>query len=318
MNWRTVAVYIRPVTSADSIGAGDLRPQLLPTGADEYGDIGRSLDGARERLQRLLHEVGGSSRVLRESSTELVAVSQSMRSAAAASARESEAVAASAGAVSGGVETVSAGTSELAAAVREISRSASAAAQVTAEAVAMAEAADVSLGQLGTSSEQISGVLSIIGSIAAQTNLLALNATIEAARAGEYGKGFAVVAHEVKELARQTAAATDEVGDKVAAIRADAAGAIEALRRMHGVTTQIGDHSATIAAAVEQQTATTAEMTRSLSSAAQGSRAIADTVAGVARAAASATADAARTGSAAEAVSRVSRTLDEQLSTFTS
>jgi methyl-accepting chemotaxis protein len=218
--------------------------------------------------------------------------------------------------VSGGVQTVSDGTSQMAAAVQEISSSAASAARVAADAVAMAEAANSSVTKLGQSSDEISGVLALIGSIAAQTNLLALNASIEAARAGDYGKGFAVVAHEVKELAQQTASATEEVGRKVSNIQADASGAAEALSQMHAVTSLMSDHSATIAAAVEEQTATTTEMTHSLSSAAAGSQSIAENISAVVRAADRTSAGAARTDDAATAVAEVSSRLDAALTSF--
>jgi len=314
--WRTRSDVALTVAGAAAISDGDLHPHLLPAGQDEFGDIGRALGSARERLQGLLQAVGTDTAVLREASTALVDVSAEMRTAAEQSAAETGRVSMSASEVSGGVQTVSDGTSQMAAAVQEISSSAASAARVAADAVAMAEAANESVTKLGQSSDEISGVLALIGSIAAQTNLLALNASIEAARAGEYGKGFAVVAHEVKELAQQTAAATDEVGRKVSNIQADAGGAAQALSQMHAVTSLMSDHSATIAAAVEEQTATTNEMTHSLSTAAAGSQSIAENISAVVRAADRTSAGAARTDDAATAVAQVSSRLDAALTAF--
>jgi methyl-accepting chemotaxis protein len=314
--WRTRRDVELTVAGATAISDGDLHPHLLPSGQDEFGDIGRALGSARGRLQGLLRAVGADTTVLREASTALVDVSAEMRTAAEESAAETGRVSTSASEVSGGVQTVSDGTAQMAAAVQEISSSAASAARVAADAVAMAEAAGDSVTKLGQSSTEISGVLALIGSIAAQTNLLALNASIEAARAGEYGKGFAVVAHEVKELAQQTASATEEVGRKVSNIQADAGGAAEALSRMHAVTSLMNDHSATIAAAVEEQTATTNEMTHNLAGAAAGSQSIADTISAVVRAADRTSAGAARTDDAATAVAEVSSRLDAALTAF--
>ena len=315
--WRTRRDVELTVAGASAIADGDLHPRPLPAGQDEFGDIGRALGNARERLQRLLLAVGTDTAVLRDASTALVDVSAEMRTAAEEAAAETGRVSMNASEVSGGVQIVSDGTSQMAAAVQEISSSAAAAARVAADAVAMAENANESVTKLGQSSDEISGVLALIGSIAAQTNLLALNASIEAARAGEYGKGFAVVAHEVKELAQQTASATEEVGRKVSNIQSDASGAAEALSQMHAVTARMSDHSATIAAAVEEQTATTTEMTHNLSSAAAGSQSIADNISAVVRAADRTSAGAARTDDAATAVAEVSSRLDAALTSFT-
>jgi methyl-accepting chemotaxis protein len=314
--WRTRRDVELTVAGASAISDGDLHPRPLPSGHDEFGDIGRAMGNARERLQILLLAVGTDTAVLRDASTALVDVSAEMRTAAEEAAAETGRVSMTASEVSGGVQIVSDGTSQMAAAVQEISSSAAAAARVAADAVAMAETANESVTKLGHSSDEISGVLALIGSIAAQTNLLALNASIEAARAGEYGKGFAVVAHEVKELAQQTASATEEVGRKVSNIQSDASGAAEALSQMRAVTALISDHSATIAAAVEEQTATTTEMTHSLSSAAAGSQSIAENISAVVRAADRTSAGAARTDDAATAVAEVSSRLDAALTSF--
>ena len=136
-----------------------------------------------------------------------------------------------------------------------------------------------------TSSAEIGEVIKVITSIAQQTNLLALNATIEAARAGEAGKGFAVVANEVKELAKQTAKATEDISRKITAIQTDTQGAVEAIGTISGVINQISDISGTIATAVEEQSATTNEMTRNVADAAKGSGEITHNIAGVAEAA---------------------------------
>jgi len=156
---------------------------------------------------------------------------------------------------------------------------------VTSNAVQTAQKANSTVGKLGESSAEIGEVIKVITSIAQQTNLLALNATIEAARAGEAGKGFAIVANEVKELAKQTAKATDDISRKISAIQTDTQGAVEAIGTITGVISQINDISGSIATAVEQQSATTNEMTRNLTDAASGSGEIARNIEAVAEAA---------------------------------
>jgi methyl-accepting chemotaxis protein len=148
-------------------------------------------------------------------------------------------------------------------------------------------------------------VIKVITSIAQQTNLLALNATIEAARAGEAGKGFAVVANEVKELAKQTAKATEDISRKIDAIQSESKGAVEAIAQIGTIIGQINDIQSTIASAVEQQTATTAEIARNVAEAATGSREIAQNVLGVAQAARSTTEGAANTKSSADELARL-------------
>ena len=154
--------------------------------------------------------------------------------------------------------------------------------------------------KLGESSTEIGKVIKVITSIAQQTNLLALNATIEAARAGEAGKGFAVVANEVKELAKQTARATEDIGHKIETIQADTKGAVDAIGQISSIINQINDIQSTIASAVEQQTATTYEISRSVNEAAVGSREIAENVLSVAQAARGASDGASHTKRAAD------------------
>ena len=163
-------------------------------------------------------------------------------------------------------------------AIREISSNANEAARVAQEATAAAEATTQTVEKLGRSSKEIDDVIHTITAIAEQTNLLALNATIEAARAGEAGKGFAVVAGEVKDLAAETAKATDNVTGRIAKIQEDTDSAVRAIRRISEIISQINDFQTTIAAAVEEQTATTNEMARSVTEAASGSSTIATNI----------------------------------------
>lgn len=314
--WRTRRDVTLSLAGATAIEQGDLSERPLPSGSDEFGDIGRALHAARTRLAELLQRVARNTTLLAATSGELVDAAAQVHTAAADSADQARTAAATAAQVCAGVETVSASTLEMSAAVAEISSSASSAAQVAADAVTAATAAADSVTALGASSTEISSVLALIATIAAQTNLLALNATIEAARAGQYGKGFAVVAQEVKKLAEQTTQATDDVAAKLSAVHTDARGATEALAHMHAIISRISDHSTTIAAAVEEQTATTAEMNRNLTQTANSSKNIAGGIAAVATAAATTTEGAVDTARAASDVQHVSSELDEALSAF--
>jgi methyl-accepting chemotaxis protein len=169
--------------------------------------------------------------------------------------------------------------------IKDIAKNAGEAAKVAGEAVRTAETANAIVSKLGESSAEIGQVIKVITSIAQQTNLLALNATIEAARAGEAGKGFAVVANEVKELAKQTAKATEDISRKILAIQEDTKSAVDAIGSIGSVIGHLNEISSTIAAAVEQQSATTNEMSRNVMEAAKGSETISQTIDGVAQAA---------------------------------
>ncbi len=189
------------------------------------------------------------------------------------------------GQVSAGVDSVATSAEEMGASVREIAQSANQASAVAIEAVGMARAATQTMDHLGSSSSEISEVVELITSIAEQTNLLALNATIEAARAGDAGKGFAVVANEVKELAEQTAGATERIGAKIAEIQTETQEAVDVITRIADVIERISDSQTTIAAAVEEQTATSDEIARAVTEAARGSGDIAASAIAVAEAA---------------------------------
>jgi methyl-accepting chemotaxis protein len=168
--------------------------------------------------------------------------------------------------------------------IKDIAKNATEAAKIATSAVKVAESTNVTVGKLGDSSAEIGQVIKVITSIAQQTNLLALNATIEAARAGEAGKGFAVVANEVKELAKETAKATEDISRKIEAIQTDTKAAVDAIGSISAVINQINDISSTIATAVEEQNATTNEMSRNVGEAAHGSGEITKNIGGVAEA----------------------------------
>jgi methyl-accepting chemotaxis protein len=187
---------------------------------------------------------------------------------------------------------------------------------VAARAVTAAETTTATVAKLGESSAEIGNVVKVITSIAEQTNLLALNATIEAARAGEAGKGFAVVANEVKELAQETAKATEDIAKRVLAIQGDTKAAVAAIEEISSIVAQISDRQTTIASAVEEQTATTNEMSRSVQEAASGTTEIATNITGVSAAADSTTQSLGQTRAAVDELSRMAADLRTTVGRF--
>ena len=219
--------------------------------------------------------------VVSASATELEASSQGMAASTEQTTRQAQAVAAASEQATRNVQTVAASSEELTASIREIAARVQEASQISQVAVKQAAETSDTMAKLGQASREIGQVVKVITSIAQQTNLLALNATIEAARAGEAGKGFAVVANEVKELARQTAKATEEIGDKIAGVQSETGLAISAIKQIAGVIDKINEISTTIASAVEEQNAATGEIARNVSEAARGTADVSYNIASV-------------------------------------
>jgi methyl-accepting chemotaxis protein len=295
---------------------GDLTQEITVRGQDAIGQMGEGLALFLTDLRGSIRALAQNAQGLSIAAEELTATSQQMSANAEETSAQANVVSAGAEQVNKNLQTVATGTEEMTASIKDIAKNAHESARVATGAVKVAEETNQIVSKLGDSSTEIGQVVKVITSIAQQTNLLALNATIEAARAGEAGKGFAVVANEVKELAKQTAKATEDISRKIEAIQTDTNSAVSAIGHIRGVIRQVNDISNTIATAVEEQNATTNEMARNVGEAAKGSGEITQNISGVAEAARSTTHGAIESAKAAESLAHMSTQLNELVQKF--
>jgi len=299
---------------ATIIANNDLKNKSLVD--DNDGTLGHSmaimvknLRETNERIEEINAMVVKSSRSLTQEAERLGGVSSQMSQGAEKTASQANIVSNSANHVSDNIQTVASGTEQMGASIKEISSNATQAANFVSNAVSIANTANQTVSQLGESSSEVGAVVKDINAIAEQTNLLALNATIEAARAGEAGKGFAVVANEVKELAKQTSQATENIGHRVLKIQDDTKDAVDTIGKITSTIDQINDSFHAIASAVEEQSATALEMSRNVNEAAKGGSEIAQNIENVAKAAQDTSSGALDTKKTANQISKMANDL---------
>jgi methyl-accepting chemotaxis protein len=302
---------------AKDVVTGQLGGQaMVPDISGTWKDLTDNVNLMAANLTNQVQQISQVAVAVSSASEELISESQNMGAAAEETSAQAGTVSAAADLVSSNTQSVATGIEEMNISIQEIAKNAAEAATVANSAVKMAETTNETITKLGVSSAEIGNVVKVITSIAQQTNLLALNATIEAARAGEAGKGFAVVANEVKELAKQTAAATEDISKKVEAIQADTKSSVKAIGQITSIINQISDFQTIIASAVEEQTATTTEIARNVNQVAIGSSEIARNITSVADAAGSTTASASNTQNSAIELSKTAAELEGLVSHF--
>jgi methyl-accepting chemotaxis protein len=286
---QTLDAVISPLTDVgktlSGLATGDLTVGMTGNYAGDFKQLSQAVNTVAGQMHDAIQQISENTQSLVGASEHLTTVSQQMGAASEETSAQASNVNSAAQQVNENLNSVATGAEEMTSTVRSIAANASDAAKIAGEAVKTAQEANQTVEKLGESSAEIGQVIKVITSIAQQTNLLALNATIEAARAGEAGKGFAVVANEVKELAKQTAKATEDISLKITTIQQNTKEAVAAIGTIGATINRINDISTTIATAVEEQSATTNEMSRNVTQAAQGSAEISKNIQGVSEAA---------------------------------
>lgn len=317
--WASSRLLLPLQRNADRLGKvaeGDLSVRFDVQRDDEVGQTAQALNSALGSIGTTMVSVESSGRQVSSAAVGLTGVAQQLSAAATDTADQASSVVVSSEEIAANTTAVAAAMEEMGASITEIAQSTSAAAQMTSQAVTVVGSTRGRMEKLDESATAIGNVVGVITSIAEQTNLLALNATIEAARVGEAGKGFAVVANEVKALAQQTASATDEIRSTVEAIQSDTVGAVGAIGEIAELIDRVNEIATTIAGAVEEQSATTTQVTRSLGAVSSGAADISQNIGSVARTADATLGGARQTEEAASELDRLAEELRAALGRF--
>ncbi len=283
---RVTASIVTPLSETvrvmDAVADGNLDARTNLRTDDELGQLGKSVNRAVDSLSRTLSGIARNATAVGQASEQLTNVSAELSNNAHETSTRSQQVSAAAEQVDASVRLVASSSQQVSASIREVTQNTNEAVSVASSAVRVAGEANTTIRQLGESSEQIDNVVRVISSIAEQTNILALNAEIEAARAGEAGKGFSVVANEVKDLAKETARATEDIARKVSAIRSDSRAAVQAISEITQIIDRISGTQTNIASSMQEQNSGVGEITRSMGEASRGTAEIANNITAVA------------------------------------
>jgi methyl-accepting chemotaxis protein len=297
-------------------GEGDLTQRMDDSRNDELGDLAGTFNRFADKVAGTVRSVAACARSLSTSASGVAAIAETLSERSGQNRDRALFARRAAEEINVGVGAAATGAEQLGASIQDIARSTEDAAQVGRQGAELAAQTQDTIAALGTSSAAIGDVIRVISAVAEQTNLLALNATIEAARAGEAGKGFAVVATEVKELAQEAARASEEIAQRVQGIQGETAAAVDAMARISTVVQDINGHQITIAGAVEEQSSTTDELTRSISAAARGATEISTTLTQVSDDAEQSAVEVSRARAAAQELDDLSAELNRLLGVF--